>query len=374
MRLLLVNWQDRENPQAGGAELHLHEIFGRLASRGHEITLLCGGWPGCPPTTVLDGIRVIRSGTRYTFPLTVRRSYRRLAATHTYDVLIEDINKVPLYTPRWGNTPVVAIVPHLFGGTAFEEVPWPVAAMVWASEKPIPRVYRGVPFEVISESTADDLAARGIPRDSVQVIYCGIDQVAFTPLRGARATTPHFTYIGRIKRYKRIDLILRAFARLTDVQAQLTIAGSGDYRDTLVALSRSLGIADRVSFPGRISEGDKVSLLRRSWAVMLTSPKEGWGITNMEAAACGTPVIASDSPGIRESVRHGKTGFLVEHGAVGALSERMAQLAGDVALVERLGVESRRFAEHFTWERAADETEAHLLSLCSLHATSSGSS
>ena len=49
MRILLVNWQDRENPQAGGAEIHLHEIFGRLAAKGHSVRLLCGGWAGCPP-------------------------------------------------------------------------------------------------------------------------------------------------------------------------------------------------------------------------------------------------------------------------------------------------------------------------------------
>src|SRR5881392_2414553 len=68
MKILLVNWQDRDNPQAGGAEIHLHEIFGRLSNRGHHVTLLCGGWPGCDPTARLDGIHVVRVGTRYTFP------------------------------------------------------------------------------------------------------------------------------------------------------------------------------------------------------------------------------------------------------------------------------------------------------------------
>ncbi len=75
LRVLLVNWQDRENPQAGGAEIHLHEIFGRLAAAGHEVTLLCGGWPGCPPRVRLDGIDVHRVGTRHTFPLHARRYF-----------------------------------------------------------------------------------------------------------------------------------------------------------------------------------------------------------------------------------------------------------------------------------------------------------
>jgi glycosyltransferase involved in cell wall biosynthesis len=125
-------------------------------------------------------------------------------------------------------------------------------------------------------------------------------------------------------------------------------------------MASSLGVADRVRFLGRISEADKISLLRRAWATLFASPKEGWGITNLEAAACGTPVIASNSPGIRESVRHGETGFLTPHGDIAAMGASMRQLSGDRALVERLGLAARQFATGFTWTRAADETEAHL--------------
>ncbi|MCC6319187.1 MAG: glycosyltransferase family 4 protein [Gemmatimonadaceae bacterium] len=360
MRLLVVNWQDRENPQAGGAEIHLHEIFGRLAARGHEVTLLCSGWKGCPPTATLDGMRVHRVGTRYTFPFLAARAFHALERSHAWDLVVEDINKVPLFTPRWSDTPVVGVVPHLFGGTAFQEVPAPVAAMVWAMERPIPAVYRGVPFQVISRSTADDLAARGIRRDLITVIYCGIDSAAYTPAPAARAAQPVFAYLGRLKRYKGVDLILRAFARLDHPEARLEIAGAGDHRGALEALARSLDLGDRVRFLGRISEPEKVSLLRRSWALAFTSPKEGWGITNLEAAASGTPVVASDSPGIRESVRDGETGFLVPHGDVDALAAAMRRIAGDADLVARMGRAGREFAATFTWERSADETEAHL--------------
>ena len=93
----------------------------------------------------------------------------------------------------------------------------------------------------------------------------------------------------------------------------------------------------------------------------LTSPKEGWGITNLEAAACGTPVVASDSPGLRESVQNGRTGFLVKHGDVSALADAFDRIVADPALVTRLGTAGRAFAESFTWESAADHTEAHLL-------------
>jgi glycosyltransferase involved in cell wall biosynthesis len=360
MRLLVVNWQDRENPQAGGAEIHLHEIFGRLASRGHDVTLLCSGWPGAPARVELDGMHVHRVGTRYTFPLLARSYYRRHLRAARHDVLVEDINKVPLFTPLWGARRVAVVVPHLFGGTAFQEVPAPVAAVVWLAERPLPLLYRGLPFEAISESTADDLAARGVPRESVRVIYCGIDTASYTPAPAERSPVPMFAYLGRIKKYKGVDLVIRAFAALGHPTATLQIAGAGDYRAELERLARSLDLTSRVQFLGRISESEKLSLLRRAWGLVLASPKEGWGITNLEAAASGTPVVASNSPGIRESVRDGETGYLVPHGDIRAMADAMRRLAESPTLVARLGAAGRVFAETFTWARAASETEAHL--------------
>ncbi|HEX2777891.1 MAG TPA: glycosyltransferase family 4 protein [Gemmatimonadaceae bacterium] len=360
MRLVVVNWQDRENPQAGGAELHLHEIFGRLAKRGHEVTLLCSGWPGAAPRTTLDGMSVHRVGTRYTFPFLARRYYDRHLATTPHDVLVEDVNKVPLYAPRWGAKRVLTVVPHLFGTTAFQELPFPVAAAVWLAEQPMPALYRGLPFEAISESTREDLAARGIPASTCRVIYCGIDSTFYTPAPGTRAEQPLFAYLGRLKRYKGVDIVIRAFAALGRADATLAIAGTGDYRPTLERLAHSLDLGDRVRFLGFISEEEKLALLRRAWALAFASPKEGWGITNLEAAACATPVVASNSPGLRESVRDGETGLLVPHGDVGAMARAMGRLAADRALVESFGAAGRRFAETFTWDRAADQTAAHL--------------
>jgi glycosyltransferase involved in cell wall biosynthesis len=368
MKILLVNWQDRENPQAGGAEIHLHEIFGRLAAKGHEVTLLCGGWPHSPRRAVLDGIDVHRWGIRQTFPFNARSYYNHWfhdlrLPNHPFDVLVEDINKIPLYTPRWGAKKVVALVPHLFGETAFQEFPAPMAAMVWLAERPLGFAYRDVPFEAISESTADDLASRGILRQSVAVIYPGIDTVAYTPNASERAPMPTFAYLGRLKKYKGVHHVVRAFAELGRADAVLEIAGAGDYRPALEQLAASLDLGGRVRFLGRISEAEKLSLLRRAWALVFASPKEGWGITNLEAAACATPVVASNSPGIRESVRDGQTGYLVPHGDATAMAAAMRRLADSPELVTRLGLQARAFSLGFTWERAANETEQHLASV-----------
>ncbi|HRN52959.1 MAG TPA: glycosyltransferase, partial [Gemmatimonadaceae bacterium] len=110
---------------------------------------------------------------------------------------------------------------------------------------------------------------------------------------------------------------------------------------------------------------DQLALLRRAWVVSLASPKEGWGLTNVEAEACGTPVVASNSPGIRESVRDGETGYLVPHGDIAAMAAAYDRLAGDPALVATMGAKARAFAESFTWERCARDTDAHLRSVIS---------
>jgi glycosyltransferase involved in cell wall biosynthesis len=156
---------------------------------------------------------------------------------------------------------------------------------------------------------------------------------------------------------------VRAFAKLGRSDAVLEIAGAGDYRPALEKMAVSLDLGDRVRFLGRISEAEKLSLLRRAWALLFASPKEGWGITNLEAAACATPVVASNSPGIRESVRDGHTGYLVPHGDDAAMAAAMRRLAESPDLVARLGRQAREFSLDFTWERAADQTEAHLLSV-----------
>ncbi len=303
---------------------------------------------------------VHRVGTRYTFPFLARGYFRRTLAATPWDALVEDINKVPLATPRWGVPNTVALVPHLFGSTVFQEAPLPLAAAVWLAERPLARAYRGLPFQAISESTAEDLAERGIPRELVRVIYCGIDAQAFTPAPERRSETPLFAYLGRLRRYKGVDHVLRAFARVRHPAARLLIAGTGDYRPELERLADSLALTGRVEFLGFIGEAEKLDLLRRAWALAFASPKEGWGITNLEAAACATPVVASDSPGLRESVRDGETGFLVPHADVAAMAARLEELAASPALVARFGAQARRFAESFTWERAARETVAHL--------------
>jgi len=364
LRILVVNWQDRLNPNAGGAEEHLHQVFGRLSGRGHEVTLLCSGWNSCEPSMDIDGIRVLRTGGRYSFNLSVLLHGERLLPGRHFDVVVEDLNKVPMLSPMWMPAPVhLLLVHHLFGATAFREANPGLAAATWLFERIIPAVYRGMPCVAVSESTRDDLAHRGLDPANISVIRNGVELDDLKPA-AKRFQRPTLVYLGRLKRYKRVDLVLKAVARLRDraIDMELIVAGRGDARAALEATVGELGISDRVRFAGFVSEQQKAELLSRSWAHVLTSPKEGWGIVSMEASACGTPTVASDSPGLRETVRDGETGYVVPHGDVEALANALLRVT-EPQNRDRLGRAARSMAEEYSWEAIADAFEAHLMSL-----------
>jgi len=308
-------------------------------------------------------MQVTRIGGRHSFALRGRGAVRRALRAQPFDVVIEDINKLPLFLPMLTSLPFVAIVPHLFGTTAFAEASPPMATVVWAAELPIPWIYRRAAFHAISESTRDDLVRRGVSKERIVVIHPGVDSQAYRPDPATpRAAHPTFLYLGRLKRYKGVEFALRALAiaRAARPDMTLDICGQGDDRPRLERLAGALGLRDAVRFLGYVPEEEKKRLLRRAWAVVFPSPKEGWGITNVEAAASGTPALASDSAGLRESVQHQITGYLVPHGDAQGLADRMLALAADPAAVERLGRAARTFAEGLSWDAAARATVAHI--------------
>ncbi|MDE2762180.1 MAG: glycosyltransferase family 4 protein [Gemmatimonadota bacterium] len=358
LRILVANWQDRENPNAGGAEEHLHQVFGRLAGRGHRVTLLCSGWPGAAPDAELDGIRVHRTGGRHTFNLAAPGYYERHLRDEPFDISVEDLNKVPMLAPRWARARVhLLLVHHLFGATAFKEANPLLATATWLFERIIPAVYRGLPCVAVSDSTRDDLARRGLDPTRVAVIRNGVELEGLGPAT-TRFPDPTVVYLGRLKRYKRVDLVLHAIARLRGqgTNVRMIVAGKGDARAHLEATARRLGMRDSVHFAGFVPDEEKHELLSRSWVHALTSPKEGWGITSIEASACGTPTVASDSPGLRETVRHGETGFLVPHGDGEALAAALAA-ALEPANRDRMGRAAHDMAQRYSWEGVTDAFE-----------------
>jgi glycosyltransferase involved in cell wall biosynthesis len=357
--LFVLNERDSENSLAGGAEVHQSEVFGRLAARGFPVTLICAGYPGAPAVGSERGMRVLHVGNRYTFyvrgPLVARRLVHDVGDRA---LLVENLNKLPFYGPLWSTVPVLALVHHLFGTTAFRQVNLPVAAVTYLSEQGIPSVYRGVPMIAVSPSTRDDLIARGVAPERITFIPNGLDHELYRPAE--RMPGPLILSLGRVETYKRIDVVVDAMPQVlaTLPSARLVIVGRGD---ALAALERQvarLGIAHAVEFRGFVDEREKVALYQSARLFVNPSEKEGWGLTVLEAAACGVPSVASDSPGLRDSVRDDETGVLVSHGDAAACAAALTRLLTDDTVWQRLRMGALAWAARFTWDGVVDEIEA----------------
>jgi glycosyltransferase involved in cell wall biosynthesis len=360
MRILALNWQDLKNPQAGGAEVHLEEILKRLVQYGHKVDLLCCNFPGGTRTDNTDGIMIHRAGSRFNFNWVAPFAMRRLINSNRYDVVIEDINKIPFFSPLYQNLPTLIVIPHLFADTIFQEINFILGTYIYLTEKPVPTVYKNNRFMVISRSTADEVEKRGIPRGNIDVVECGVDKEIYRFDPGiSKFETPTLLYVGRLKKYKNVETPIKAMGLIRKAvpNARLVIIGSGDHMPDLQRLAQSIGLADAVEFKGFIPQAEKISYLRRAHLSVYPSLKEGWGLTNIEANACGTAVLAARVPGLRDSVDEGNSGLLFEFGNVEQFAESAVKMLTDEGYRRGLEMGGLRWAANFSWDKTARATE-----------------
>jgi glycosyltransferase involved in cell wall biosynthesis len=231
-----------------------------------------------------------------------------------------------------------------------------VALYVQLLEALIPFAYRHSPFLAISESTRDDLSARGIPASRVAVVHCGMNHERYhVDPAVPKAAAPTVLYIGRLRRYKGVDWVMRAWpaVRRAVPDARLVVIGDGPHRAVLERAATHEGLEQSVEFLGFLPAAEKVRRLQEAWVLVQPSPKEGWGLTVVEAGACRTAVVAADSPGLRDSVRRDETGLLVPNGNDTALAAALRNVLTDAALRERLAASGVRWAARFTWPDCA---------------------
>jgi glycosyltransferase involved in cell wall biosynthesis len=360
MRILIVNWQDIKNPLAGGAEVHLHEVFSRIARKGHEVTLYCSSFPGAPHEENINGIKVIREGGRYLFNFRFLITYLARFKHEHFDIVVDDMNKIPFFTPLYVKQPIYGITHHLFGKSIFLEVNAVLATYVYLMERMAVWLYkrRHIPFIVGSPSTLAELERENFPPDDVALVNYGVDHTFHTTTGAAKSLTPLIGYFGRLKKYKSVDHLLQALPMVTGQipGLKVIIVGEGDDRSRLEAIAKELGLSEIVKFTGFVPEEKKVELLQRMWFKVTTSSKEGWGLTVLEANACGTPVIASNVQGLRDAVKDSQTGLLYTYGNVNDLSSKIRTLLSDHQLRERLTRGAIEWAKEFDWEIAANRT------------------
>jgi glycosyltransferase involved in cell wall biosynthesis len=242
-----------------------------------------------------------------------------------------------------------------------------MALYVYLAERGYGRVYGKIPGCAVSQSTAEELLKMGFDGAGLTVIENGIDIGRYSPDESVRREDDLLLYVGRVKRYKQIDHILTAMSILGGAGRvlRLAVVGAGDDLPRLKKLAGEFGLADRVEFAGFVDEDKKIEYLRKSTVFVNPSEKEGWGITNIEASACGTPVAANDAPGLRDSVVDSDTGLLYKENDTASLAAALEKLLGDAELRTRLGLRGRLWAQKFSWDASAGRVEEWLLKIVS---------
>ncbi len=351
LHILVMTDRDWTHPQGGGTGTNLYGQIARWVAWGNRVSVIACSYPGAQKFERFgDDLEVHRIGGRSTvFPRAILAQWRGLVKDP--DVVLEVVNGITFLTPLWLRTPSVTLVHHIHRDHYVEEMGRKGRLAAWLLETvPLRRLYRRSRFLTISHATAEDIAWHGIPLSEIDVGYIGVEADSFGP--GEHAPTPELLYLGRLKRYKRVEVVLDALEAVPE--AILHVAGDGDHRPELEREIAERGLTERVVMHGFVSEDEKRALLQRAWVNLTASSAEGWALSVMEAAACGTPSVALGVGGLNESVVHNETGLLAA--TPEEMAERTRQVVRDAGLRERLGRNALHRAREFTWDRTARET------------------
>ena len=352
-RILIMNWRDTKHSFAGGAEVYIHELAKRWVKDGNQVTWFCGNDGNIPHNETIDGIRIVRRGGFY-FVYVWGFIYYLTKFRGRFDVIIDCQNGIPFFSPIYAKEKIYCLLFHVHQEVFNKYLPKPLAWFASVLEnRAMPYVYKNVRFMTISESTKSDMERLDIKGKGIEVVFPGVDLGEMQP--GDKNVNPTVLYLGRLKAYKSVDVLIRSFVEVVKKieNAKLLIAGSGEEEANLKALAADFGLDDNIEFLGRVTNEQKILLLQRAWVFVNPSLMEGWGITTIEANACGTPVVASDVPGLRDSVNNPHSGFLVSHGDDKALALKLVELLGNNELRDKMSANAFAWSQKFDWDHSA---------------------
>jgi glycosyltransferase involved in cell wall biosynthesis len=354
-RVSMLAWRDLDDPEAGGSELHASNIAALWAEAGIEVTMRTSFAAGHPQVTWRDGYRVIRKAGRYlVFP---RAAFSEMMGWHGgRDGLVEIWNGMPFFSPLWSRTAHVTWLHHVHAEMWQMTLPPRLARFGNLVESKVaPPIYRHTPIVTLSESSKRELVHDLHFRpERVSVVAPGVDP-QYTPA-GEKSPTPLVVAVGRLVPVKQFDVLIDALLRIKPAQPGLAavIVGEGYRREELEAQIRQARAEDWISLPGRVEEAEKVDLYRRAWVLASASAREGWGMTITEAAACGTPAVATNVAGHSDAVVDGVTGILADD--PDSLRGALEVVLRDEGLRHRLSAAAREHAARYTWAATARGT------------------
>ncbi|MGQ9566410.1 MAG: glycosyltransferase family 4 protein, partial [Candidatus Bathyarchaeales archaeon] len=332
----MLNWRSMLSRTAGGAETHCHEIFKRIAQKNSVHLIASCDDKYRPKNVVVDKIRVYHVTTNeMLYPVFSLFSFLRYFPKR-FDVVVEDVSKFPMVWPlifsRLLNKPFLIIVHHVHGKTLFEEFPMPLSGFFYFLELFGLKLYTlfRPHVVVVSKSTKRELVLLGFSEEKTKVIYNGLDLDFTQQSHEKKAPYPLIVYFGRVKKYKRLEHLISAARQVSQKikNARVIVAGKGDAKiyAELSVRAKELGLSGVVEFRGEVSEGEKKSILRKAWVYAISSMKEGFGISVIEAQTFGVPVVAYDVPGLRDSIKHSVSGFLVKNGDINAFADKLIMI------------------------------------------------
>ncbi|MEA2426139.1 MAG: hypothetical protein QOH13_2549 [Thermoleophilaceae bacterium] len=350
MHILVLTDRDWTHPQGGGTGTNLFGQVSRWLSWGHRVTVIAAGYEGGKDLEQLGDLTIHRVGGRSTvFPRTIWKQWRGMVKDP--DVVLEVVNGITFLTPLWLRTPHAVLLHHIHKEHYEREMgrAGKVAAL-FLETLPLKLLYPGMRFIAVSHATERELHELGIPPETISVNHNGVELEAFSP--GEHAAGPTLLYLGRLKKYKRLELLLDVVEAIPGVV--LEVAGDGDQREAFEAQVSERGLGERVRVHGHVDEDTKAALLRSAWVNLTASSAEGWCLTVMEAAAAGTPSVAMRVGGLSESIEEGVTGLLADDRD--GLIEATRQIVADPALRDRMGTAAHDRAREYTWDRTARRT------------------
>jgi glycosyltransferase involved in cell wall biosynthesis len=345
MRILILNRRDIANPAGGGAEIYTHEIAKGLVNKYNcEVTVFSSSFVGCNANETIDGVRYVRRGNEAAVHL--HGFWYALKNRTRFDRIIDEFNGIGFLTFFLPNS--VLLIYQLYREFWFRELGVP-GVVPYVLESLLLRCYKKKMVITISDSTRNDLKRMGFK--DISMVLVGIGQAPERDSASAERTRA-IMFLGRLRSTKRpeytIEIFKRAKEKIPDLQ--LWMVGRGPDEEKLKEKARGL---DGITFWGWVDEAKKTSLLRKASVLVVPSIREGFGINVIEAAAMGTPVIGFDVPGIRDSVRHGETGYLVR--SVDEAAERVAELLSDGERYAAMSKKCLEYSKEFRWENRVAE-------------------
>src|SRR6266487_559320 len=352
-RVVVLSRRNITHPRSGGASRYVHEIFRRLA-KTHDILVVSEGAPRDEPVKEIDGLTYVNvrgSALRFQLPL----YYVRKFANET-DILIDNADvAIPWLSPIFSKKPAITIVHQLVREVFYEELPRILATVGYFSEPAIYRLYSKSTIVAMSSSTAQGLRQLGMHADRIQIIGPGCPYPANERVPLSARSQYVIGCVSRLMRYKGVQFAIRAIGQIADEcpDVRLEIAGSGPHEQELRKLVRDLRISPNVVFLGRVSEERKLKLFRESRAVILSSIREGYGLSVIEANSFGTPAVGWNVPGLRDCIIDNSTGLLASFPDISDLTRQIHNIMTDDSAWNDMSETSWKWANSHSWDRSA---------------------